>query len=279
MAVMTNTDKIFKTKKIGIFDSGIGGFSVLAELFCVLPEASYYYISDDANAPYGPKSDEFITERAISITEELLKHEVELIVVACNTATAASIDQLRTKFKSISFVGVEPYLNAYYKMPEGLLGNEKKMMVLTTESTGKSERFKRLKERLDPESQIDHYSLKNLARLIEEYYYHPDHELEFEKKVDEELSFLKSQKYFYAILGCTHYPLIRDRIEKILNLKTISPCSHVAHRVRDLTLSINDNKLHIEDFFHYLSTSNNVWTNKKRESLYGPFKGNKHVKD
>lgn len=280
MPDMTNPDKKLTTNtetktKIGIFDSGIGGYSVLAELFKAKPEATYYYISDDANAPYGPKSDEFITERAILITEELLRQGVELIVVACNTATASSIDQLREKFKSIPFVGVEPYLNAYYKMPEGLAAHEKKMMVLTTESTGKSERFKRLKERLDPESQIAHYSLKNLARLIEEYYYHQGHDSEFEKNFETnfeaELSFLKSQHYSYAILGCTHYPLVRDRIEKFLNLKTISPCSHVAQRVADLTKNADSEKLPVEDFFNFLSTSNNLWIQKKRESLYGPF--------
>lgn len=283
MPDMTNTDKIFKTKKIGIFDSGIGGFSVLAELFQVLPEASYYYVSDDAHAPYGPKSDEFITERAIVITQELLARGVDLIVVACNTATAASIDQLREKFKSIPFVGVEPFLNAYYKMPEGLRDDEKKMMVLTTESTGKSERFKRLKDRLDPQSQIDHYSLKNMARLIEEYYYHlgEGSELEkiFQQNLEDELSFLKSQNYSYAILGCTHYPLVRNRIEKFLNLKTISPCSHVAQRVSDLTKSVEQDAHQPEKFFHFLSTTNNLWTQKNRESLYGPFKGNMHVKN
>lgn len=275
MPDMRTTDKIFPAKKIGIFDSGIGGFSVLSELFKAMPFASFYYISDDAFAPYGPQSDEFITERTIVLTEELLKCGVELIVVACNTATAASIDHLRERYKSIPFVGVEPFLNAYYKMPDGLLAHEKKMMVLTTESTGKSERFKRLKERLDPDSQIAHFGLKNLARLIEEFYYHPENRDEFENKLEEELSFLKPHQYAYAILGCTHYPLIRQNIEKILNVKTISPCSHVAQRVKEISQTTShENKESVpENFFHYLSTSNNTWTKKTRESLYGPFKG------
>jgi glutamate racemase len=273
MTEMINTDKKYNVKKIGIFDSGIGGFSVLNELFKLLPEATYYYISDDANAPYGPKSDQFITDRAIEITNELLKNGVELIVVACNTATASSIDYLRDNFKSIPFVGVEPYLNAYYKMPDALEAHERKMMVLTTESTGKSERFKRLKDRLDPDSQIDHYSLANLARLIEEYYYHPSDRLDFETKVEQELHFLKEKNYYYAILGCTHYPLVKDEIEKILNLKTISPCLHVAQRVADLLRPKEKSSILSEDYFHYLSTSNNLWIQKKRESFYGPFKG------
>lgn len=272
---MMKTDKNLKKIKIGIFDSGIGGFSVLLHLFKVMPEASYYYISDDAFAPYGPKSDSFITERAILIANNLLRCGVELIVVACNTATAASIVQLRKNFPLVPFVGVEPYLNAYYKIPESLSLNEKKMMVLTTESTGKSERFKRLKERLDPDSQISHYSLKNLARLIEDYYYHPEAKSEFDKNFESELSFLKFENYAYAILGCTHYPLVKEEIEKFLNLKTISPCSHVAQRVADLirlkNKSIEIVKTLEEGFFNYLSTSNNIWTEQKRESFYGPF--------
>lgn len=270
---MTNTDKMFKPKKIGLFDSGIGGFSILGELFRQFPEASYYYISDDANAPYGPKSDEFITERTFHITRELMAQGVELIVVACNTATAASVDLLRAKFSEIPFVGVEPYLNAYYKMPEG---QQKKMMVLTTESTGKSERFKRLKERLDPDSQIDHYSLKNLARLIEDYYYNSKDREQFESSIETELSFLKDHHYSYAILGCTHYPLVRKQIEKLLGLKAISPCSHVANRVIDIAFKnekIKPTGVVSEDFFNFLSTKNNVWIQKNRESLFGPFKG------
>ena len=278
MPDMSNTDKIFQAKKIGIFDSGIGGFSVLDELFGLMPNASFYYISDDANAPYGPKTDEFITERSFSIAHDLIDQGVDLIVVACNTATASSIDQLREKFPQVPFVGVEPYLNAYYKMPEG---TQKKMMVLTTESTGKSERFQRLKERLDPNSQIDHYSLKNLARLIEKFYYSPQDLEEFQKQIEDELIFLKDHHYSYAILGCTHYPLVRDLIESLLDLKAISPCSHVAQRVADLISYKSEDSANHEEFkfFNFLSTSNNLWTQKNRETLKGPFKGKSNVKN
>lgn len=281
---MESADKKFMDQnkpsgfKIGVFDSGIGGFSVLGELFKAFPEATYYYFSDDAHAPYGPKSDEFITERAVHITQELLKMGVQLIVVACNTATAASIDYLREHFKTIPFVGVEPYLNAYYKMPDGLTEAQKKMMVLTTESTGKSERFKRLRERLDPNSQIDHYGLKNLARLIEEFYYSQNPEADgkkFQEDFEEEMRFLKGKQYAYAILGCTHYPLVRDRLETFLQLKTISPDAHVANRVVNLLWPEKQQATAsptMKDDFYFLSSKNNQWILKKRSELYGPFR-------
>lgn len=254
---------------IGLFDSGIGGFSILNELFSVFPEAQYFYYSDDAFAPYGPKSDQEITKRAFVVTEELLKNNVDLIVIACNTATASSIDELREKFPTIPFVGVEPYLNAYYKMPEG----PKKVMVLTTESTGKSERFKRLKSRLDPDSKIDHFALKNLARLVESFYYHPSEKNAFEAEVKEELAFLQNKKYTHAILGCTHYPLVASLIEENLQLKTISPCPYIASRVLDLMKEavVKKNDKSIDLKFNFYSSSNNQWEKRSRADILLPF--------
>jgi glutamate racemase len=253
--------------KIGLFDSGIGGFSILNELFKVMPSAQFFYYSDDAYAPYGPKSDAEITERTFVITEFLLQQNVDLIVVACNTATASSIDELRAKFPQAIFVGVEPYLKAYYQMPEG----EKKVMVLTTESTGKSERFKRLKSRLDPESNIDHYSLKNMAKIIEYFYYHPQNKNEFEIAIKEELKTMQNKNYSHAILGCTHYPLIANLIEKNLHLKTISPCPYIASRVVDLLKNTQRHEIPPEADFNFYSSSTNQWKKENRCDLLRPF--------
>jgi glutamate racemase len=267
---MENVDKKMNAHKhkIGVFDSGIGGFSVLGELIKVFPEAHFFYYSDDAHAPYGPKSDEYINERTFRITDELISAGAEMIVVACNTATAASIDALRIKFPDMIFVGVEPYLNAYYKE-----SGPSKMIVLTTESTGKSERFKRLKERLDPRGMIDHTSLKNLARMVETFYYDPSYEKEFDSLLDIELTPLKNKNYTHAILGCTHYPLVQEKIESILNLKTLSPSPFVAQRVRDLSVRPGEvMATDISDSFDFYSSSINQWQKKDRKTFFGPFK-------
>lgn len=253
--------------KIGVFDSGIGGFSVLFELIKVFPEAEFLYYSDDAHAPYGPKSDEYITERTYAITDELISKGAQMIVVACNTATAASIDALRTKYPHMTFVGVEPYLNAYYKET-----GPAKMAVLTTESTGKSERFKRLKERLDPKALIDHYSLKNLARMVEQFYHDPKFEEEFDRLLESELAPLKGHGYTHAILGCTHYPLVKHKIENVLKLKTLSPCPYVAQRVKELTVLPKEVPGPASSTFLFFSSSKPEWIKKDRESFYYPFK-------
>jgi glutamate racemase len=250
----------FKKFKIGLFDSGIGGFSILTKLISNYPDIEYFYYSDDANAPYGPKSDDFILNRSRLITEELLSKDVDLIVVACNTATAVSIDKLREEFNGVQFVGVEPFLNAYNKLNEEV----KKMVVMTTESTGRSERFKRLKERLDPSGNITHISFLNLARLIEEFYFKKIERDLFLSGVATELSVLQGKNFTHAILGCTHYPLIDKLIENELKIKTLSPCEYVAKRVFDLLAVKKSEKVIDSNYlFNFYSSRTKNWGLKK----------------
>ncbi len=272
MSIIT-TSELFLNKnlKIGLFDSGIGGFSVLIELFKKIPEAEYLYVADEAFAPYGPKSDEVIFERSKYIVNLLLKQEVDLIVVACNTATAVSIDGLRNLFPQFPFVGVEPYLKSF----QNLEGPHKKMVVLTTISTGKSTRFKLLKERLDPTGEIAHFPLPLLASLVEE-----GNKLGFDQalkdKIVAELQPIKDQHFNYAILGCTHYPLVAKWIEEITGAITLSPCPYVAKRVSDLLQdkikNCDSNKE--KKTFKFLKTSvdkNEVFLELNREILIQKF--------
>ena len=84
--------------KVGLFDSGIGGFSILGEIYKRIPKANYYYISDDAHSPYGEKEQEHLLDRCLTLTQDLRDKDIDLLVVACNTATAHSIEILRKKF-------------------------------------------------------------------------------------------------------------------------------------------------------------------------------------
>lgn len=265
-------DFVDKKVKIGLFDSGIGGFSILIQLLSLLPDAEFFYYSDDKNAPYGPKTDDFITNRSMEITEILIKKGVDLIVVACNTATAASIDSLRAKYPNLPFVGVEPYLNAYYKMPEG----KKNMAVLTTVSTGKSERFKRLKEKLDPDGNIAHYSLPNMARLIEDFYFNRIDQTNFFAEVKNELAPIKEKNHTHVILGCTHYPLISKMIETETGAIAVSPDHYVALRVAEvLKLKITEKINNENKVFSFCSSSNNnQWVEKLHFDCFLPFKYN-----
>jgi len=124
---------------IGVFDSGLGGLSVLAALVDALPQADFRYYADTAHVPYGDKSDEQIQRRVLAIGGELADRGCDLLVVACNTATAAAVQALRTAHPRIPVVGVEPGIK-----PAAQETRSGRIAVLATESTAKSARLQRL---------------------------------------------------------------------------------------------------------------------------------------
>lgn len=219
--------------KIGVVDSGVGGFSVLRELVRLMPAEEYFYLSDQEHAPYGNKDTVYLQQRLKTLTDELLKEGVDLIVVACHTATAEAIEFVRQSYK-IPFVGIEPYLN--------VLNNQqykgREFVVLMTQTTAKSMRFHALRERLDPSHVLNLYACENLASLIEKLFHDEiaqdkflaglEHELLPVKELTKQLPNLTT-----AILGCTHYPLISKTIEKITGLETLYPGEAIARRTKE----------------------------------------------
>lgn len=227
--------------KVGIFDSGIGGLSILKEIVKNQLPAQLYYYADSKNAPYGPKPDTFVIERAICISKEFIELGAQIIIVACNTATAVAIDELRRTFPQVSFIGVEPYINVINQRPE--LQN-KKGIVLATPLTGNSRRFKDLKQRLDPKNILDVFTPMNLAKIIEDNFISQYQKILPLVKAE----FQGSQKnplgsYDFYILGCTHYPLIKKELEKIFDGELISPCPMVANRFKQVYLELTKNHL------------------------------------
>lgn len=208
--------------KIGVFDSGIGGLSICKEIRERLPDEEIIYYADSEYCPYGGRTDQEVQQRCSFITEKLLDLGVELIVVACNTATAMAINQLRESYR-VPFVGVEPYLNYINALEK----TDRKCVALVTEATASSKRFRELKEKVDRAGRVDVYPCPRLAQAIEK----GEVSSEF---LEEELGTLKSRGFSHAILGCTHYSLIEEQISNTLNLKCISPSKAVAKRVSEL---------------------------------------------
>ena len=124
---------------IGVFDSGLGGLSVLAALVDALPRADFSYYADTAHVPYGNKSEELIQGRVLAIGEHLANHNCELLVVACNTATAAAVQALRAAHPGVPVVGVEPGIK-----PAAQETQSGRIAVLVTEATANSQRLKHL---------------------------------------------------------------------------------------------------------------------------------------
>ena len=184
---------------VGVFDSGVGGLSVLRELRAALPEEDLVYAADTAWCPYGPRSDGEIGERADALTRALLDQGADVVVVACNTATIAALDWLRERF-SVPFVGVEPAVKpAAAQTRSGVIG------VLATVAALAGPRFRRLVEAHAGDRRVLSQPLPGLVERIE------DGDLdgpETRAIVAAAVAPLVAGGADQIVLGCTHYPLI-----------------------------------------------------------------------
>lgn len=191
---------------IGIFDSGVGGLSVFREIRKLLPEESYVYYSDNAHCPYGEKTREYITDRARQITEFLLSKGADIIVVACNTATAAAISTLRNEYE-VPFIGMEPAVKpAASKTKTGTVG------VLATAGTLKAEKYLTTRGKYAEEVRFVEHVGEGFVELVERGTLKGE---EAEATVRRSLLPLLEAGADTIVLGCTHYPFLAETIAKV----------------------------------------------------------------
>lgn len=191
---------------IGIFDSGIGGLSVFREIRKLLPEQSYIYYSDSAHCPYGEKSKEYIIDRARAITRRLMGMGAEIVVVACNTATAAAISTLRKEFP-IKFIGMEPAIK-----PAAALTKTGVVGVLATAGTLKAEKYLDTREKWAQSITVVEHIGEGFVELVEKG---QTSGAEAEAVVQNSLVPLLEAGADTIVLGCTHYPFLADTIKKV----------------------------------------------------------------
>ena len=207
--------------KIGIFDSGKGGLSVFEEIKKILPNEEYRYIADSKNCPYGEKSDEELMKIVRGNVDELKDWGAEVIVIACNTATTRCIDKLRQEYPELKFVGTEPAIKLATD------SGARNILVMATPGTIGAEQTLRLVEENKRDGQkIRLLSCPGLADAIK-------FNDEIDKKLDELL--LGVGNYDCVVLGCTHYPLIKDKIGKYFpDAKIVDGNRGVARRVKEI---------------------------------------------
>ena len=212
--------------KIGVFDSGIGGTSVLEAIKKLLPNEEYYYFADSKNCPYGEKEDDELYRIVKNNVEFLINWGAEIIVIACNTATTRCIEKLREEYK-IPFVGTEPAVRLAVK------SNANKILVLATPGTIHSERLETLvKENQRQNQAIDLLPCPGLADTIE-FNLNKD-ESKIYKKLEELLNNL-SKDYDSIVLGCTHYSLIKPLIQEFFpSAELVDGNEGIAKRVKEL---------------------------------------------
>lgn len=193
-----------KENKIGIFDSGIGGITVLKEILKILPNEDYLYYSDSIHNPYGDRTDQEIVRYCDEIIKLFIKENCKAIVIACNTASAKAANELRKKYPNLIIVAIEPA----YKMVHDY-AYEDTTLVMATKGTISSEKFNLLYQKYN---NYKTYLLpcQGLADLIEK------------NQKDQIKVYLKKKIGIYkgkvknVVLGCTHYPLIEKEISNVL---------------------------------------------------------------
>lgn len=237
-------------KKIGIIDSGVGGLTILSQLLQKNLHSKFYYISDEKNVPYGNKSQDFMLKQMTSMTKKLIAKGVDGVLIACNTATAETIDKLRSEF-NIPFVGIEPYLNFINKQDV----ENKNVGLILTEATFNSSRFQELIKKYDSNQTITVFPLKSLATTIERLKYEEFTKLKLD--IDEEVHSLKKYNFDILLLGCTHYPIISKYLEKELSVQTIDPSIYVINQlINSLELEVSESNVQV---FSYNADNTENW--------------------
>jgi glutamate racemase len=221
---------------IGVFDSGIGGLSILKALRAEMPQESFVYFADSAHNPYGDKSDAFVIERSRAITQQLIdQHHIKALVIACNTATAAAIHILRAEHPGLPIIGVEPALK-----PAVALSRTKRIAVLATRGTLQSAKFLALKASLADQAEFVCTPCDGLADMIERSADAHD----AAHLIAACASFTRATGPFgiqngevdTLVLGCTHYPLVQSAFRQAVGdaVQIVDNGSAVAKRVAAL---------------------------------------------
>ena len=202
---------------IGVFDSGVGGLSVLRHIRAQLPHEHLIYFADSGFAPYGDKSEQVVAERSLAVAAHLVGRGIKALVVACNTATVAAIKAIRAEYPELPIVGVEPGLK-----PGAALTRNGKVGVLATERTLNGEKFLLLRDQIGDASHAQ-FLLQpcvGLVDLIEQGQFDTP---AIAAMLDRYVGALIAQGADTLVLGCTHYPFVQDAIAQAVRRHTAAP--------------------------------------------------------
>lgn len=208
-------------RPIGIFDSGLGGLTTVAELHRLLPKEKVIYIGDTARTPYGSKSPETIIKFTEQVADYLVSHNVKMIIIACNTATATALDTLREKYPWLPIIGViGPTVRKI--VADGVT----KVGVIATKATINSDVYGKELRAASPDIEVYSTACPAIVPLVEEGLADTEiMELTVRHYLD---GFVKENDFKHLILGCTHYPLVAGHIRKLYpDLKLYSSSSEV----------------------------------------------------
>lgn len=194
--------------RIGFFDSGIGGLTVLHQALRFLPHEDYLFYADTLHVPYGEKTKDEVRAYILDAADFIAGQKVKALVIACNTATSIVIEELRTRY-DFPVIGIEP---AVKPAIERWAGKQKKVLVLATNLTLKEKKYNDLIQRIDQGESVDSLALPGLVQFAENF------EFDEEKVVpylEKELSRFDLKQYGTVVLGCTHFPYFENSLRRV----------------------------------------------------------------
>lgn len=253
--------------RVGIFDSGLGGLTVVQAIAKSFKGAQIFYIADTLFAPYGEKSEEQILKHSLDITNYLIKnHQIDALIVACNTATSAAIKYLRQSFPNLIVIGTEPGIKPAMKN-----SLSKNIGVLATAATLNGDKYQELLKKLSKEHEVlvHESACVGLVEQIEEGRIKDSKTIAMLEKW---LHPMRENSVDTIVLGCTHYPLVSEVIKDIMgvNIKLIETGTAIANRLQNLSSlngHNNDGELNITVFYtgninlKMIDTILNSWNN------------------
>jgi len=239
--------------KIGVFDSGLGGLTVVKALQEVIRGATLFYIADTKNAPYGEKTSAEILKYSLDITKYFIDtHQIDALIVACNTATSAAIQTLRENYPELIIIGTEPGIKpAIEQTSTGKIG------VLATPATLQGDKYQELANALSSTKDVSLFE-QACPGLVEQIEEGETHSLKTKTLLEKWLIPMKENNVDTIVLGCTHYPLVSHVIEDIMqsNVKLI----HTGHAIAKHLLLLGESKGHsnVGELFVTIHTTGDI---------------------
>jgi len=232
--------------KIGVFDSGLGGLTIVKALTKVIKGAEIFYVADTKNAPYGEKTPEQILQFSLNITKYLVEHHhIDGLVIACNTATSAAVKIIREAYPSLVVIGTEPGIKpAFEQTSTGKVG------VLATPATLKGEKYQQLANALSQNREVILFE-QACPGLVEQIENGETHSDKTKEMLENWLRPMRESDVDTIVLGCTHYPLVADVIEHVMQrrLNLIHTGDAIAQHALALSQAyghLNEGDLHLK---------------------------------
>jgi len=224
--------------KIGVFDSGVGGLTVVQAMTKIIKDAKIYYVADTKNAPYGEKTPEQILQYSLNITKYLIdSYQIDALILACNTATSSAIAHLRETYPSLIIIGTEPGIKPAIEQT-----NTGKIGVLATPATLQGDKYQKLVDALSMQKPVDIYE-QACPGLVEEIEKGKADSVRTKALLERWLAPMKENDVDTIVLGCTHYPLVSEVIKDVMQCDV--SLIHTGHAIAKHLLLLGESKGHL----------------------------------